>query len=63
MAGSKKVRPPGLLKISYDKDTAEFNRVINLSDAVFAIAMTRWYLPLTFQMSRGRGLLEPRPIS
>ncbi len=46
MAGSKKVRPPGLLKTSYDKDTAEFNRVINLSDAVFAIAMTLLVLTL-----------------
>ncbi len=46
MPGSKKVRPPGLLKTSYDKDTAEFNRVVNLSDAVFAIAMTLLILTL-----------------
>ena len=46
MAGPKIVRPPGLTETIYYKDSAEFNRVINLSDAVFAIAMTLLILTL-----------------
>ena len=56
MKGFRLVRPPGFLETSYKKDTAEFNRVINLSDAVFAIAMTLLVLTLDIPEVTGAGL-------
>ena len=44
MSGGKSISKQQ--KIIYERDTIEFNRVLNLSDAVFAIAMTLLVLTL-----------------